>query len=85
MIILTNVRRDHQDPDTRDRPFKSALCWVLSGQKMDSFWLMSGVSSSGPPRAHDEPDLRVQKYDHGNVRRRRRRNQNVKKKMAEKE
>ena len=61
MKILTNVRRDHHDPGTRDRPCKSALCRVLRGQKMDSRGLMSGVSSCGPGRAHDALDGRVQK------------------------
>ena len=60
MNSLTDVWRDRQDPGTRDPPLKSALCWVLSGQKVDAVWLMSGVSSFGPPRAHGEADLVAQ-------------------------
>ena len=60
MKILTNVRRDHHDQGTRDRPCKTALGWVISGHKLDSLGLMSGVSSFGPCRAHDALDWRVQ-------------------------
>ena len=60
MNSLADVWRNRQDPDTRDQPLKSALCWVLSGQRVDSLWLKSGASSFGPPRAHGEADLVAQ-------------------------
>ena len=46
MIILPNVRRNDPGPDTCDRPFKSALCWVLSGQRAASTFAARKFSPS---------------------------------------